>query len=126
MVKVTFRPWKEIVVHETVKYDSLEKFIELKTTGLPKGIPIEPLLWADGVLFTRVLMGSTADVVKDMLQGTLHFLSVEYVPMQKYQKSITHGETTLNIIDVTKTEPFRDMVKALKKGKAIRRRKTSA
>jgi hypothetical protein len=116
MVKVTIRPWEEIVIHEVIKYDSVGKFIKQKTAGLPKGVSFEALLWSDGIVFRKVIMPSTADVIKEQLAGTIHYQSIEYAPMKKYKSNYTTKDGKLvTIIDVTRTEALRDVVAALKK-----------
>jgi hypothetical protein len=115
MVTITFKSWEEIVVHEVTRHESLRKFLEQKVVGIPKGIPIDPLLWTDGLLFVRVPMPPTSDVIKEQLRGIIHFQAVEYVPMNKYKKSITQNDVTIPIVDVSNMESFKDLVKAIKK-----------
>jgi hypothetical protein len=115
MVKITFKSWKEVVVHEVIKYESLEAFIEQKIIGVPKGVPIEPFLWANGLLFIRVPMPPTSDIIKEQLRGIIHLSVVEYAHMAKYEKSITQSEVTIPIINVCGTRALRDMAKAIKR-----------
>lgn len=122
MVKVTFRSWKEVVIHEAIENESLSEFIEQKISGIPKGLPIEPMVWANGLLFVRNPMPPTADVIREQLRGIIHYSAVEYVRMDKYEKAITHNGVTVPIINVTKTEALRDVAKALKKIKMKKRK----
>lgn len=116
MVKVTFMPWKEIVIHEVIRYESLEKFIEQKITGLPKGIHLEPLLWTEGIVFSRSVMPPGPDVIKEQLQGIIHYQSLEYAPMEKYEASVsTQDGMVIPIVDATRTEALRAVAAALKK-----------
>src|SRR5208283_1228845 len=114
MVKVTFKPWEEIVIHEVTKFKSVEEFIEQKVAGFPKGVPIEPMLWAKGILFLRAPFPPTSDVIKEQLHGVIHYSSVEYTVMEKYEKSITQGDITIAIADVSNNEAFSELIEAVK------------
>ncbi len=113
MVKITFKPWEELVVHETIKYE-LKELIELKTRYLKTGQGSEALLWAEGVVFTRTIMPPTDDVVRDQLKGIIHYSSVEYAMMPKYKKNLVSGGRTVPIIDAGKTPALRDMARELR------------
>jgi hypothetical protein len=73
------------------------------------------MLWANGILFLRAPFPPTSDVIKEQLRGIIHYSSVEYTLMDKYEKSITQGDVTIPIADVSNSEAFTDLVEALKK-----------
>jgi len=115
MVKVTFMPWTEIVIHEVIGYESPEALIEQRIAGVPKGIPIGPLFWINGIVFTKAVMPATADVIREQMKGIVHYQSIEYAPMEKFVNSVTtQSGIAIPIIDVSRTEALRDVVAALK------------
>lgn len=79
MVKISFAPIKEVVVHENimVPMDDL-----LRSRVTPAGNM--PLYWCGGVLFTFSSMPWTRDIVKDYLEGKIHWVEVQYSRMDKY------------------------------------------
>lgn len=114
MVKVTFQPWEEIIVHERIKRD-LKDLVKLKTLGFKTGQIAEVFLWAEGVVFVRTVMPPTDDVVRDQLKGVIHYSSVEYAKMPKFRKVIVSEGVTIPVVDVSGTSSLRDVARALKK-----------
>lgn len=110
MVKVTFKPWQEIVIHEAVEY-KLEDLIKNRTLDFPKP---QPLLWAEGIIFNRIVMPSTEDVIRDQLQGIIHYSAVEWAIMPKFENMLKSDGTTISIIDVSNNPNLRDVAKGLK------------
>jgi len=45
MVKITYTPWKEIIIHEAIEF-SFEEFIKIRSIGVPTGGLGASLLWA--------------------------------------------------------------------------------
>lgn len=114
MTKITFQPWAEIIVHETIKRD-LKDLVKLKTLYFKTGQITEVFLWAEGVVFVRTPMPPTDDVVRDQLKGVIHYSSVEYAKMPKYRKTIVSGGITVPVVDVSETRALRDVARELKK-----------
>lgn len=52
MVEIVYEPWKRIVIHEIVRY-ALDNLIKVQSLGVEPGGLAEPLLWADGIVFSR-------------------------------------------------------------------------
>ena len=115
MVKVTFKPWEEVVIHEAIHY-SLEDLIKLRSIGVQPSALAAPLQWADGVVFRAVGMPPTDEVVRENLQGKVHWSSVEWALMPEYKNVILISEINakIPIINVSATAILCDVVKALK------------
>jgi hypothetical protein len=96
MVEVVYQPWKKIVVHEIVKYD-IDELVKLQSLGVEPGGLAEPLLWADDVVFSRVMMFDTEDIIKEKLEGVIHWSSVEWAPMPEFKEVIIIKETNVKI-----------------------------
>lgn len=85
MVKVTFSPYREIVVHEIMEQDSTALFEDMVRQALSSPVHAEPTInWVDGVAFVVAPMPPTEDVVKENLDGRVHFASVMFarIPYQ--------------------------------------------
>jgi len=115
LVKVTFKSWEEIVIHEVIRYD-LEDFIKQCSIGVQPGGLANPLQWAEGVVFRAIPLPTTEDVVKEMLVGKVHWNSVEWASMPKYQQVIMIGDINakIPIVNVSANAILCDVAKALK------------
>jgi hypothetical protein len=115
LVKVTIKPWEEIVIHESIRYE-LDNFIKLCCMGVQAGGLAEPLQWADGVVFRHMPMPPTEDVVKEMLAGKVHWSAIAWALMPKYQPVFVISEINarIPIVNVSTTAGIIDVVKALK------------
>lgn len=113
MVKVTFRPMKEIVIHEAIQHE-LKDFIKIRITGLKEEVVARPVVWAEGVVFSRNIYPPTEEVVKDGLEGLIHFSSVEWALLPKYRRHLKFRGATIPVINVSANPNLRDVAKALK------------
>lgn len=114
MVKVSFKPWEEVIIHEEIEY-KLKDLTRNRVLGLREGSLAPPLVWTVGVVFSRTVMPPTDDVVKDQLQGIIHFSAVEWAIMPKYRSTLKSGGVTIPVIHVSKNESLTEVAKALKK-----------
>jgi hypothetical protein len=115
MTKITIKPWEEIVVHETIKRE-LKELIERRTWYLKGGQLAESLAWAEGVVFMRVGLPPTEEVIKDQMKGIIHFSSIEFAEMPKYRKTIVvSAGKTVPIVNVSETVALKDLATELKK-----------
>jgi hypothetical protein len=88
MVRFEYQPWKKIIIHEIVEYP-LEYFINNSTIGIKKGSIGRPIIWSNGLIFISTTFQPTEDVIKEQLQGIIHFTSLHYCKMPEYQREIT-------------------------------------
>lgn len=118
MVKITYSPIKEVVVHETVTVD-YEDLLRSRIT--PAGNL--PLYWCNGVLFSFNSMPMTRDVVKDYLQGTIHWMEVHYCQMKKYEPVLELDDEQykatmhIKVIDTSGSQLHAEIIKWLKSKK---------
>ncbi|MCP8310689.1 MAG: hypothetical protein L6M37_07025 [Candidatus Methylarchaceae archaeon HK02M1] len=96
MVKVTYAPWEEVIIHEVIQY-SLEDLVKLRSLGTPAGGLSFNLLWAEGIAFVHRTMPTTPDIVKEQLQRKVHWSSVEFAPMPKYTNLIMIKESNVRV-----------------------------
>ena len=102
MVKITYQPWEEIVIHEAVEY-SLAALLEMQSLGVPPGSLGRSLMWANGVAFTYAAIPATDNVVAEQLKGRMHWGSVVFAMMPNYESAVLLQEVNVRIpvVDVS-------------------------
>lgn len=113
MVKVTFFPLQEIVVHEVIEH-KIQDLVKLRVLGLKVGETAQPLLWAEGIVFSRNTIPPTEDVIRDQLKGIIHFSVVEWAPMPTYRNVLKLGGVTIPIIDARKNANLMEVARAVR------------
>jgi len=84
LIRITFSPATELVVHEVVAMAKDDLLLERIT---PAGNM--PLYWCDGILFSFSSIPMTEEIVKEYLKGRIHWLEVHFARMDKYVPTIT-------------------------------------
>jgi hypothetical protein len=103
MVKITYSPIKELVVHEAVQLD-LEDLMRERIT--PSGNM--PLYWCGGILFSFSSLPMTNAMSKEYLDGRIHWAEAHYTAMKSYipiveLKDEHYGATQkIRVIDTSK------------------------
>jgi hypothetical protein len=117
LVKVTFKPMEEVIIHDSVHYQ-LEDLVKLITINVNPGARTAPLTWAKGVAFTYILLlpDTSEAVAKDLLEGKTHWFNVQWTLMPEYKKEIEVEDTkvTIPIADLTSNSLICDVAEALK------------
>jgi hypothetical protein len=115
MIKVTIKPWEEVIIHESIQY-TLDDFIKLCSMGVQPGGLANPLHWAEGIVFRFTPMPPTDDVIKEQLAGKIHWSAIEWALMPKYQQVIMIGDINakIPIVNVSATVILRDVIIFLK------------
>jgi hypothetical protein len=106
------------VVHEVVniEYDDL-----LRGRITPAGNM--PLYWCDGIIFSFNSMPMTRDLVKDYMQGKIHWMEVHYTHMKKYEPVVELNDEQykatmrIRVLDTSKSSLHTDFIKWLKSKK---------
>jgi len=96
LVRVTYKPWEEIIIHEAIQH-SLDDLVKLLSVGVPPGSLGQALLWSDGVAFTHEGMPATSEIIREQLLGRVNWSNVRFAPMPQYQNSILIKETNVRI-----------------------------
>ncbi|MCL5100940.1 MAG: hypothetical protein M1122_03240 [Candidatus Marsarchaeota archaeon] len=115
MVRITYSPAEELVVHEAV---SMDKDDLLRERVTPAGTM--PLYWCNGILFSFSSLPMTDDIVKDYLRGKIHWLEVHFAKEDKYNPILTLNDeqykATMNIrvIDTSNSALHKEFAKWLK------------
>jgi hypothetical protein len=102
MVKITYQPWEEIIVHEAVEY-SLPALLEMQSFGLPPGSIGRSLMWANGIAFAYAAMPVNDDVLDEQLKGRMHWASVVFATMPAYESAVLLQEMSIRVpvVDVS-------------------------
>lgn len=87
MVRITYQPWEEIVIHEVVQY-SMPALLEMQSFGVPPGSLGRSLMWANEVAFTYAALPANDEVVADQLKGKMHWGSVAFTLMPTYENAV--------------------------------------
>jgi hypothetical protein len=115
MVKVTFSPATDLVIHETVEVTKDDLLLERIT---PQGNL--PLYWCNGILFSFSSVPMTEEIVKEYLKGRIHWLEVHFTKMDRYTPVITFEsaeyKSTMNVkvIDTSTSELHKEFITWLK------------
>lgn len=79
MVRVTYSPNRELVVHEVIEQDNRIFFEDMVRQALATPVHAEPTInWAEGVAFVVSPMPPTEDIVKENLEGRIHCAAVMF------------------------------------------------
>ena len=115
MVKVVYQPWKEVIIHESIRY-VLDDLVKIRCLGVQPGGLGRQLVWAEGVAFSPAGMPPTEDVIKEQLQGRVHWAAVEWASMPQYQNVIDVKEAKIRvpIINVSTNPILRSVAEWLK------------
>jgi hypothetical protein len=118
MVKISFSPITEVVIHEVVKVDYDDM---LRGRITPAGNM--PLYWCDGILFSFNSMPMTRDLVKDYMKGVIHWMEVHYCEMKKYEPIVELNDESykatmhIRVLDTSRSALHTDFIKWLKSKK---------
>ena len=116
MTEVIYRPREQVIIHEYSRYNSVEDLIKAAFSGAPPGATIGPIKWVDGIALVQRAYPMTDAVVKELIEGKLHWDHVSFAPMEEYRSNI-HLEdmrVTAAIIDVSANPIFRVIAEFIK------------
>jgi hypothetical protein len=115
MVKISFSPATELIVHEVVMVAQDDLLRERVT---PAGTM--PLYWCNGILFSFSSLPLSEGVTKDYMDGKIHWLEVHFAKADTYTPVLTlhdeeyKGTMSIRVIDTSMSELHREFVKWLK------------
>ena len=81
----------------------------------PEGGRSAPLRWTNGLIFLTQPLPPTEDVIKEQIQGTIHWSSLHFARMRGYQKEVKRGRSvTVPVIDLSNHDIFGAMADWIK------------
>ncbi|MEM3860811.1 MAG: hypothetical protein QW478_15690, partial [Candidatus Micrarchaeaceae archaeon] len=105
----------EIVVHEIVPMEYGDLLLERIT---PNGNM--PLYWCDGILFSFTSMPLTRDIVREYMQGRIHWMEVHFSVMDNYMPVIEYYDNEykatqkIRVFDISKSLLHKKLIKWVK------------
>ncbi len=115
-MEIKIEPWRTLVIHEVIEYKFDEWVNQIAFNAKSSGGGIPTMQWADGIVFSPANFPSTNSVVREQMDGTLHWSSVSFAIKEKFEKQIVQDNATINLMDVSVNEIFRNLAKKLKEG----------
>lgn len=114
-MEISIEPWKKLVIHEVIEYkfDDWVKQIAFSTRSSGGAIPT--MQWTNGVVFSPSNFPTTNITVGEQLKGILHWSSVSFAIKEKFEKQIVIENATINLVDVSVNEIFKELAQNLKK-----------
>ena len=114
-MEISIEPWKKLVIHEVIEYkfDDWVKQIAFSTRSSGGAIPT--MQWTNGIVFSPANFPTTNTTVEEQLKGTLHWSSVSFAIKEKFERQIVIENATINLVDVSVNEIFKELSYTLKK-----------
>jgi len=122
MFKITYQPWKELVIHEIIEDKPEEVFAAVIQAVLSSGSAgiIPELIWVDGVILSNSPFPDTPKIIEDKLKGILHYSAVQFALYPNYKEEViveTHGSSYHIKLKKLEINPiFTQLAKFLKEG----------
>ena len=117
-MRISYVPYSELVIHEIIKQDNETFFQEAVRQNIgPQGYNVPSINWYDGIAFIAMNMPPTEDVVKENLQGKVHYSAVVYTNSEfKPEMEFKVGAQTfpLRLRNAGNNPTFVELVKFLK------------
>lgn len=111
---IVIEPWKKLVIHEIIEYNFDDWVTQIAFGSKTAGGAIPTMNWVNGVVFQSFNFPDTNVMVEEKLKGILHWSSVMFAIKEKYEKQIIKDNATINFIDVSVNEIFRELAEKLK------------
>ena len=97
MVKISYRPIKEIVVLDYTFFPNPDKLAAALGMSLMPGQPVV-FSWAEGIVFLALpIISESEDLVRQFLSGRMYWSSVVFAPMANYQASVRVPGSAIDI-----------------------------
>jgi hypothetical protein len=114
MVKFSYKPWNEFIIHEVVKYP-LEHFLATHSIGVSEGGIGRPLNWSNGIIFDHQVMRPTDDIIKEQIAGKVHWSYLGYALLDNYRSEfIRPGRIRIPVINLSDNMIFSSMAEWIK------------
>ncbi len=116
MVEIEYKPIEKIIVHEIIK-NTYDEFLNNFAVPQPPNAPPPVARWIDGILFTFRGYPPSPELLRDNLQGTIHWEIVNFTEMENYSSPLMNPRTntTLQVIDNSTNTAVSDFIRWLKR-----------
>ena len=111
------QPRKKVIIHEYSSYDSIDSLVRGVFGGAPPGAIIGPLRWVNGVVLSHNPFPMTDEIVRELLEGRLHWNHVSFAPLEEYQQNHHNPDLRINvsIVDVSTNPVFEAIGRFIRK-----------
>ena len=115
VAEIEIKPWSKVVVHEVLQSE-FESMAKRRAIGQPPESYAPPLSWVNGIVFTNTSFPISTPVAKEMLEGRLHWVAVEFALCPEYKPAIRVEElkVTVPIVNVSHNKIFVKLANRLK------------
>ena len=115
MIKISYDPFKELVIKEYVRYEKLEDLIYIFAQLRAGGAPVA-LNWCDGlVFFYSPLPPENDKVMLDYLNGKVYWDNITFAKMLEYKPIVeTKEKVQVPVLNATANPTIRRVVEWLK------------
>lgn len=113
-MEILIEPWKRLVIHEIIEYKFEDWVMQMAFGSKTAGGAIPTINWVNGVVFQSFNFPDTNAIIEEKLKGVLHWSSVMFAIKEKYEKQVIRDNATINLIDVSVNEVFRELAEKLK------------
>ncbi|MEK6831391.1 MAG: hypothetical protein AABY17_01365 [Thermoproteota archaeon] len=114
-MEISIEPWKKLVIHEVIEYKFDEWVKQIAFSTRSSGGAIPTMQWTNGIVFSPSNFPTTNITVEEQLKGILHWSSVSFAIKEKFEKQIVIENATINLMDVSVNEIFKELAQKLKK-----------
>ncbi len=114
-MEISIEPWKKLVIHEVIEYKFNDWVKQIAFSTRSSGGAIPTMQWTNGIVFSPSNFPTTNITVEEQLKGILHWSSVSFAIKEKFEKQIVIENATINLMDVSVNEIFKDLAQKLKK-----------
>jgi hypothetical protein len=118
LIKVTFKPYDELVIHEYQRFE-LGDMVKLRSIGMQVGSIAPNFQWAQGLVMWREAFPQNEEITKENLEGKIHWLWLAFAEMPEYKQSLSFKESsvTIPVMDVSDNPVFAGAARWLKEQK---------
>ena len=113
-MEISIEPWKKLVIHEVIEYSFEDWVTQIAFSSKTAGGAIPTINCTNGVVFLLFNFPDTNIIVEEKIKGVLHWSSVMFALKEKYERQIIKDNATINLIDVSVNDIFKELANKLK------------
>lgn len=113
-MEVVIEPWKKLIIHEVIEYtfEDFMKILIAQSRVAAAGTPA--INWTNGIIFSFGAFPDTDSVVREKLQGTIHWSTVMFAVKEKYEPQYHQDTNYVNLINASHNQIFVQLADVLK------------
>jgi len=118
MVKITYEPFKEVIIKEYIRFEKIEYLIYIFAQLRASGAPVA-LNWANGLVFVYSPLPPENDqLIEEFLKGRIYWTNVSFAEMPEYKAVYeTKQKVQVPIVNVSSSPIIGQVTEWLKQQK---------